>query len=184
MSPPRKPRFARFSPQGARKLGAALRLLKSSAPRRPAASLALLLALATWGATAPAAQAAEGEPLGRLFLTPEQRAALSRGRTLGLPQGPTTREHAYTLNGVVRRSGGRSTAWINGVPLHDRETAGAVRVLPRQGESGRAVVAVGEDKPVSLKVGESIDPASGSRDDPLEGGSVRVHRAVSSPTGR
>ena len=54
---------------------------------------------------------AEQEPLGRLFFTPQQRAALDRQRQLNrnfIPNAPDT-ETAQTLNGEVRRSSGRST---------------------------------------------------------------------------
>jgi hypothetical protein len=59
---------------------------------------------------------AEPEALGRLFLTPQQRAALDRQRLLnpGFSPNPVDSEVSQTLNGVVRRSNGPSTRWING----------------------------------------------------------------------
>ena len=60
---------------------------------------------------------AQPEPLGRLFFTPQQRAALDRQRQLNL--SALDNEPGQTLNGEVRRSSGRSTRWINGEPNWD-----------------------------------------------------------------
>ena len=77
--------------------------------RRQLPALLLLLAtLPVWS---------QGEPLGRLFTTPQQRSALDRERLLGQSQRSTLdSEASYTYNGEVRRSSGNNTRWINGEP--------------------------------------------------------------------
>ena len=76
------------------------------------------------GALLPLHAPAE-ESLGRLFFTPEKRAALERSRKLNLRQTQQVEGETMSLNGVVRRSDGRGTAWINGRPHYVAD--------PRQG---------------------------------------------------
>jgi hypothetical protein len=75
----------------------------------PATALSLLACLAL-----PAA--AQDDTLGRLFFTPQQRAAFDRERLLGGGQRNATLEGeaSYVFNGEVRRSSGRNTRWLNG----------------------------------------------------------------------
>ncbi|HMM46426.1 MAG TPA: hypothetical protein PKC12_00410 [Thiobacillaceae bacterium] len=56
--------------------------------------------------------------LGRLFYTPAQRAQLEAARTdAGRPVRPTAPNAASVrFDGVMIRSDGRSTSWINGKP--------------------------------------------------------------------
>ena len=57
-----------------------------------------------------------GAPLGRLFLTPEFRTALERQRQLNIQQSRTLEGETLRLDGVVVRSSGKSTVWINSQP--------------------------------------------------------------------
>lgn len=77
---------------------------------RLATALALLACLTT-----PAA-AQQEEVLGRLFFTPQQRAAFDRERLLGGSQRSAAfeGESSFVFNGEVRRSSGRNTRWFNG----------------------------------------------------------------------
>jgi hypothetical protein len=87
--------------------------------------VAAMLALVrpAWGA-ADAAQAAapavatNGEPLdlGTLFTTPDERARLDRLRR-GEPVQTAHFTGQRAVTGYVKRSDGRSTVWIDGVPL-------------------------------------------------------------------
>lgn len=104
---------------------------------------------------------AHAEIPGRLFFTPEQRAMLDSARRQNIQQ--TTEEQAtlgggVTFNGVVRRSDGRATLWINNRAVTGPEAAsrfGAaqggepVLRLPYPGQS------------VGLRVGQSLDPVTG-----------------------
>jgi hypothetical protein len=78
---------------------------------RASRAAAILLALA-----APCAGAVE---LGTLFTSPEERARLDRLRR-GEPEGSTLqveRTRERSLTGFVKRSDGRNTVWIDGVPM-------------------------------------------------------------------
>jgi hypothetical protein len=115
----------------------------------------LLRALLAFLLTAPIAQAGE---LGRLFFTPAQRTQLDRHHSL--PSAPlTTPErsaeevaketpHSITVNGIVQRSGGKRTTWINGaaktVSQGDESPTSAMVTLPDQ------------NKTVRLKVGQRV----------------------------
>ena len=88
-------------------------------------SLALLVALLA----APAVAATED--LGVLFHTPAERARLDKLRR-GEPSesaGPVAAKPEVT--GYVRRSDGRSTIWINGVPVTVAGTRGDALLDPR-----------------------------------------------------
>ncbi len=67
-----------------------------------------------------AAACAHAADLGTLFNTPEERDRLDRMRR-GEPEVPpqATHEHSRTptLTGFVKRSDGRNTIWIDGVPV-------------------------------------------------------------------
>lgn len=79
--------------------------------RRLAAALALL---------ACAAHAAE---LGTLFTTPEERARLDRLRRGEPDTGTSNTEQVQrepVVTGYVKRSDGRNTVWIDGVPVAAR----------------------------------------------------------------
>jgi hypothetical protein len=83
---------------------------------RIARAEAWLAALAVAAALAPAIGAAT--ELGTLFNTPEERARLDRLRR-GEPEvaarGATP--GAREITGFVKRSDGRATVWIDGIPL-------------------------------------------------------------------
>lgn len=55
---------------------------------------------------------AEQDPLGRLFLTPQQRATLDRQRQQN--NNFSANEASQTFNGEIRRSNGSSIRWVNG----------------------------------------------------------------------
>lgn len=133
----------------------------------------LFLALATLSATEAGAQ-----ELGRLFFTPEQRAALDARRRARVPDkpaavvvaSPTTR-----VDGYVKRSRGPSTVFVNGEGLAESPQADSPRT-PRDGD-GRVSLPVGDSgSRVGLKPGELLDRGSGEVRDVLGDGEVRVRR--------
>jgi hypothetical protein len=122
--------------------------------------------------------AAQDQPqLGRLFFSAEQRAALDARRRARVPDqpgaaaavvaSPTTR-----LDGYVKRSGGKSTVWLNGQPIPE-----AALDAPRISASGdpRVSVPVGESRTrVGLKPGETLDRGSGAVRDVIGDGEIKV----------
>ena len=82
-----------------------------------ARSLALMLAAAGFSSACLANPAADP---GRLFYTPEQRAQLEAARDRNVtptrPASPTVTPAPLRFDGMVIRSDGKSTSWVNGRP--------------------------------------------------------------------
>jgi len=126
----------------------------------------------------PAAEKAEIAPLGRLFFTPERRAALERQRLSNIQERQTLQGATMSLDGVVQRSSGKSTVWINGRPQNENDAARTGVSAKVSGRSpGSAMLAPGEEAPARLSVGEAMNRATGERDDRLGGGIVTGSRA-------
>lgn len=119
------------------------------------------------------------DDLGRLFFTPEQRAALDARRKARIPDKPAAvfvESPVTRLDGLVTRGGGKSTVWVNGEPVPEGVNPEGLRVRPRRSTSGRVTVDIGEtDNQVDLKIGQSFDRATGEVRDSLDGGEVTVH---------
>ncbi|HJV01116.1 MAG TPA: hypothetical protein VJ752_11240 [Burkholderiaceae bacterium] len=147
-----------------------LRRIRHGATRRTGAATLAVLALLACAGNAPA----QSLGLGRLFTSPDERIGIDMRRGASqpaptLPNGapapsaaapataaaaPVTPPEPVQLNGVVRRSNGKSTVWINQVPVTD----GGAQLRPDQSvrlrlSSGRALV---------LKPGQSFNPADGT----------------------
>jgi hypothetical protein len=65
---------------------------------------------------------AQSNGIGRVFFTAQERRALEAQAGKVTPsesvkQGTATRSSELRFNGMVQRSGGRATAWVNGAPL-------------------------------------------------------------------
>jgi len=101
------------------------------------------------------------DSLGRLFYTPEQRArmdvARQHERSIKIDEEESTPPPVNIhLNGVITRSDGRSTVWINNRIQNDTSQVAAV------GKGGEVrVVAPDAQRTIRLKVGQSIDMSSG-----------------------
>lgn len=137
--------------------------------------LGLLLLLAV-GSPASATE----EALGRLFFTPERRQALDRQRALNQEDRAQANEDAtLTINGVVTRSSGRRTTWINGVPQNESEVDSGIAVIPRAHDPASVIVRPGESPATRAKVGETINRNTGEARSLLDDG-----RIVVNPRGR
>lgn len=129
--------------------------------------LGLVLALAP-----PASDAAE--PLGRLFYTPAQRAQLdaarvqkSRAATVVEPDQAPPLPEIVTYGGVVRRSDGRTTVWINDRAVNDGKVPGGVPVTSRLRPDGSVNLGIAQsERSVNLKVGQSVEIVSGTIAEP------------------
>lgn len=115
------------------------------------------------------------EPLGRLFFTPERRLALERQRQSNVQALEQPLEGTVmSLHGIVARSGGKTTVWINGRPQGEDVTSTGVKARVSTREPGRAILVAGEEPAVALRVGESIDRVTRERKDIVGDGAVRV----------
>ena len=145
--------------------------------RLPTRLLPVLLCLAV---IVPAG-AADAQELGRLFFTPERRAALERQRAFNV-QEAALQGNNMSLDGVVYRSGGKSTVWINRQAQTENDSARTgVSAAVSPGAPGSAVLAPGEEAPEQLKVGETINRATGERNTRLGGGVVVTPTDKSKP---
>lgn len=130
--------------------------------------LAVALAGAPFGTTA--------QELGRLFLTPEQRATLDARRKARLPDkpaavvvaSPTTR-----MDGFVLRSDGKSTIWVNGEPTREGDQPDAPRVGDRPHE-GISIPTGESGSRARLKPGQAVDVGTGEVRDVIGRGGIRV----------
>jgi hypothetical protein len=135
---------------------------------------ALLLALVfTLTPGAPPALAAE--PLGRFFFTPDQRTSLDTARTkkarttVGTEEGATEKpppapqpEHV-TYGGLVRRSDGKTTVWLNDQVLQDKDLRSGSSITGRIRPDGSVTLQGAQSgRSVELKVGQSAELLSGT----------------------
>ena len=137
---------------------------------------AALLVSGSLLAGVPSAQAQE---LGRLFFTPEQRAALDARRKARLPDKPaatTATESPFTrVDGAVQRGGGKSTVWVNGEMIPEDAQADGARIAPSGPAAGHVLIPAGEGtQRQDLRVGETLDRASGEVRDVVGEGEVRI----------
>lgn len=123
----------------------------------------VLAALLLCHACAPLA----AEPLGRLFFTPDERARLDvlrrqpapRPAPEAAPQDSAPPSMTVRYSGMVRRSDGRSTVWINDRPVNDAGEATGARA--RVEADGAARITLPHQGSVRLKVGQTAEIASG-----------------------
>ena len=143
----------------------------------------VLAALAALPGQDAAAQAPPSALPGRLFLTPAERAHLDELRRARPPQarqpqveeGRTETSHTsidippppppepFTMNGLVVRSRGPNTVWVDGQPvLSTQETDKGVRIDTRHtSAAGTPVTVLESGRAVRLKPGQTYVPDSG-----------------------
>lgn len=132
-------------------------------------SLTVCCALAAAATSVPAPAQ---ERLGRLFFTPAQRASLDvarsqRART-ALSTEKTDEEAApvpqtITYGGVLRRSDGKTTVWINNQSVKEREPASGGAIVSRVRPDGSVTLQMPQSgRSVILKPGQSIELLSGA----------------------
>ncbi len=119
------------------------------------------------------AYAADVSALGRLFFTPERRVTLERQRTFNVQEAQALQGTTMTLDGVVYRSSGKATVWVNRQAQTESEASRTgVNAVVSPRSPGSALLAPGEEAAAQLKVGEAINRATGERNTRLGGGSV------------
>lgn len=122
---------------------------------------------------------ANSEELGRLFFTPERRQILDRQRQFNIqerkeiPEDPT-----LTINGVVTRSSGKRTVWINGVAQEETSASDGAIVVPGRKIPGRVTLQAGETSVTNIGVGSSINRTTGESADIIGNGRIQVHDAL------
>ena len=113
--------------------------------KRSITTLLLICSLPAWP---------QGEALGRLFFTAEQRRLIDRQQRQGVMAHHDQRA-SYTLNGEIRRSSGKNTHWING-----------------EAQTGATPQGI---------IGDTYHPATGERDHLLGDGRITIQRTPAKP---
>ena len=116
-----------------------------------------------------AAGAASAAELGRMFFTPEQRATLDKSRRQSLRPEPVPEFKApppplpqnVSVTGLIRRSDGKHTIWLNNHVVDERQTSGIHAGISRRDNHVRLRVP-DDGKSVDLKVGQTLEIVSGS----------------------
>lgn len=110
--------------------------------------------------------------LGKLFLTPEKRQLLDRQRDSNLRESESVESETLQLDGVVQRSSGRHSVWVNQRMQSENDKGLAVGVQPRSPAS--ADIAPSKEPATRLRVGESLDRGTGQRQDVVPPGGVSI----------
>jgi len=126
-----------------------------------------------------ASAAASAQELGRLFFTPDQRAALDARRKARVPDKPAAVPQAEQpvtrVDGAVRRSGGRSTVWVNGEPIPENPRADGARLQTKGAKAGSVSIPLGEGgQRYELRAGETLDRGTGEVRDVIGDGEIRI----------
>jgi hypothetical protein len=127
------------------------------------------------------AAAQEAQPrLGRLFLSPDWRAHLERQRQLDIQETRTLEGSSMRLDGIVVRSSGKSTIWVNRQAQTENNADNGVSIATSPRQPGRATLTPGGEPSADLKVGQSINRATRETNDGIASGEIRVHRTPAS----
>lgn len=138
-----------------------------------ASELCLLVsALVVLGAANPV----QAESFGQIFTTPKQRAILDNIRRYSKQKKPKQKnaksrtpqavfdKKGVSVNGIVTRSDGNNTVWINGKSnLKTNQPESGVSVYRHSVTSDSVTLTLSKNpsKRVTLKPGQSVDPRSG-----------------------
>lgn len=129
----------------------------------------LQLALLLFVCTTPYPTTAE--ELGRLFFTPERRQQLDHQRQFNIEEHSEAADApTLTINGVVTRSSGKRTVWVNGIPQEDS----GVVVSPKRSNPGKVIVDTNDVPATQVSVGNTVNRDTGETADLLRGGQILV----------
>ena len=111
-------------------------------------------------------------PLGRLFFTGTERAALEDARRRAqfpkasqaeLVNTGVIKPHATVrFSGMVKRSDGVSAIWVNGKQYYGKERPDDIGLLPHDAGSTISVKLPESGKRVTVRVGQDMDATSGA----------------------
>lgn len=124
----------------------------------------------------PPAQAAEAgslpasASLGRLFMTPEKREQLDRQRKYDIHDLENMDADTLKVNGVVRRSSGHNSVWINQHMQYGQQKG----VRLQAGRSDTVNIDMDNTPPVQVQVGDSVNRSTKERKELLPPNAVRT----------
>lgn len=123
-----------------------------------------------------ASGAAPAAEIGRFFFTPAQRAALDAARKQNVrveigneeterqPAAPTAAPptpQTVRLNGLIQRSDGKSTVWLNNKPVTEQNNAG-MNITTNRNDTRVKLLVPESGRSMDLKVGQSAEIVSGT----------------------
>lgn len=123
--------------------------------------------------------------LGRLFFTPAQRATLDAGKELEKPKGTarTVRgPRVLIVNGIVTRSDGESTVWVNSRALDGRTAPGVSSTASGPDPAAARVKVRGAHNAVQMRVGQRLERSTGRITEPYESNVNKTEAAT--PSGK
>ena len=119
---------------------------------------------------------AAGAELGRMFFTPAQRATLDNFRKLNVqnaavsddgidkdlaPPAPAPGRELVSVDGLVRRSDGKNTVWLNNRAISGRQ-AGGIGVATGSNDNRVRLTIPQSGRRIDLKVGQTAEIVSGT----------------------
>ena len=150
--------------------------MTTAAPRPHFAALSTLILLCA----IPAPTLAE-DSLGRLFFTPERRQAMDRQRQLnplGTTESAAPETPTLTINGVVTRSSGKRTVWINGVAQNEKDRSPDVTVIPQARNPAHVAVQPAQSPATQARVGDTVNRNTGETTHLIGNGFIKPDRAT------
>ena len=115
------------------------------------------------------------EKLGRLFFTPEIRQRLDQQRQLEINGKRRIADNpSLTINGLVSRSSGKSTVWVNGIAQSGKPSADELRITANRKKPGRVSIHSNVSLLAQAGVGDTLDPTTGKSTDILGDGRITV----------
>lgn len=116
--------------------------------------------------------ACASDDLGRLFFTPERRQLLDHQRQFNVQERTPPEEQTLTINGVVTRSSGQRTIWVNGEAQNSNGRPEGIAVAPDSRHPGRVLVSPDGKPPTQLKTGGTFNRSTGEASDVLGNGRI------------
>lgn len=112
---------------------------------------------------------------GRLFYSPERRIALNRLRERNTLEARLRLEPEtiVTVNGLVQRSSGHRTVWVNGLGVNEGQELADLQIRQVNGATVRLLP--GNAAATDLRVGQTLQRNSGLKSDILGDGQIVVH---------
>ena len=122
-----------------------------------------------------AAETPQPPPVGRLFFAPNQRGAMDQQRASNRPQNKQAIAPQISIDGLVQRSDGKPTVWLNGRPLSDKDAGpGTLRAVP--GQSAQINLGLPNEPRRTVTVGSVVDRGSNEVRTPLGRGKIDVRQ--------
>ena len=124
----------------------------------------------------PCVPAFAEETLGRLFFTPERRQTLDRQRQFNIqekqkiPEDPT-----FTIDGVVTRSSGKRTVWLNGVAQNDEETPSGISITTTRRQPGKVTIRSADNPGGGASVGDTVNRNTGESTNLIGDGKIEIN---------